>query len=726
MRPSSFLASVLRKVTVNVRTKHPTVVGQPGPVLTHPCRPFSNFSKRLLTCICVSVCCAILFLAKLPAEVHAQEKSMLPSVLIVDSNLDDGKQCAYYWLGDDSELLAESGDKGLYTSVKPSWREATGASGEAPATFVLYGSGAQALTADDIAWALDSIRESGAEPRTFVVAMGMAGLPVRQYAEDLAPVRQSSRADLVGLAFCGTPHNGYSASELYPESVLWGKLAQAVGLEVKDLAPSSEYLATLNGGVFPAMTKTLALAGSVGDLGFGMFDGAGLVEELIPAASLSKQIEDDRVEATIGRAINLTGAWQPFTSSIDYPQRAVDAKLTELLSAMDSYETSMDVQAKVGEFFTDWFAEGAPVTHNSNVLLLDLSGSMNEYIDDKSSKLAAAKEAAQEYLRAMSACSALPQAAPMDVSVIGFSETTTGVASSFDQDSCDAVAKMEAYGETNIGIALDEALTVLSSSPTCASRRILLLSDGASTRGQTEEQIIAGAVSNAQQEGVIIDTIGFGDVGESDAGFLKRVAKETGGTYYTAQDTYSLKVNFLKSYYASLGLSMVDEELAAGTSTTEALGDVSARTSALEIGVVSEEGNPSITLICNGNQVDESLYTTSSENGLTSVQYLTPQEGAYELKLSGISGSAHVFAVRQQGIRKGKAVAGEQRDISLYLLAALGAALVLGIVGVIVFSKGRVNAGSPTTVSTRQDSGSGGTVASWGSDSTGKKNGSFR
>lgn len=686
---------------------------------------------RLIMGACALVFCTLLALAA-PSTARADEKNALPSVLVVDSNTGDGAQCAYYWLGDGSELLAESSDKGLYTSAKPSWWQTAEGSGDAPATFVLYGSGSKELTVDDVVWALDTIRKSGAEPRTFVVAMGMAGLPVRQYAEDLAATKQSSRADIVGMVFCGTPHNGYSASESYPESELWGKLSHAVGLAAKDLSPKSDYLAKLNNGAFPAVTKTLVLVGSAGDLGFGLVDGAGLAEELIPIDKLSSQIEDGRVEATIGRAINLTGLWQPFTSSIDYPQRSVDAKTTELLSAMDSYGTSTDVQARAGEFFADWFADGAPVTHNSSVLLLDLSGSMAQRVDDKNTKLAAAQEAAQEYLRAMAACSGLPQAAPMDVSVFGFAETVAGIASHYDQAACDAVANMQAYGETNIGIALDEAIATLSAVPTCATRHILLLSDGASTRGQTEEQIFAGAVAQAKRANIVIDTIGFGDVGESDAGFLKRVADETGGTYYTAQDTYSLKVNFLKAYYSSLGLSLVDEELPAGVTTSKMLGSVDGRTTALEIGVVSQEGDPQLALTCNGEKVDEKLYTVSVESGLTSLQYLQPQSGEYELQLSGANGATHVFAVRQQGIMKEKAVAGEQRDISLYLLAALGLALVLGLAAVVVFTqrRGALRAAPAVRATVKPSPQSGSatvtdeTVVSWDVDAKDAENGS--
>ena len=701
---------------VNVRTNRMVGAGQPAPsfLRSRLCHRIGNGPvASLLKVLCVLA----LVLTVAPVVAHADDVVATPSVLVVDSNLGDGEQLTYLWLGKDAEPLAESGDIALYTCADAAWWGAGGGTGAAPETFVLQGSGASPLTAEHVTWALDTLGEAAAEPRTFVVAMGTAGLAVRSYVEDLAAQKQANRADIVGLAFCGTPHNGYSASLTYPESRLWGQLAQSVGLAVTDLDPASGYLAELNAGTFPNVCKTLSLAGAVGDLGFGRTDGAAVTSELVPAVTLSDQMEIDEVDATIGRAINLTGSWQPFTSSIDYPQRTIDAKPTELLSAMNSYETSDEVQAKVREFYDAWFSTGAPVTHNSNVLLLDLSGSMLERIDETNDKLTAAKEAAQEYLHAMRALSGLPQSAPMDVTVVGFGEATTDIASTYDQAACDAISQMKAVGETNIGLALDRALAALDKAPTCATKHILLLSDGASTQGQSNKQMFAGAIARAKKRGIVIDTIGFGNVGESNAGFLKQVAKRTGGTYYTAQDTYSLKVNFLKAYYATLGLPMVDEELGAGTTKTELLGIIDARTSALEIGVVSERETPTVSLTCNGEPVDASLYTVSVDSGLTSLSYLSPQAGEYELQLAGTSGATHVFAVRQQGINKAKQASAEEKDISLYLMIGAGVALVAAITATVLVTRrrSRVNVSEST-----------GTVGSWSNDTPFGKDGDVR
>lgn len=663
-------------MTVTVRTNTQEGAARTAPLPLTSIRPLPRHALRLV----VAILCALLLASGMVPRTARAEADGRPSVLVVDSNLGDAERLTVRWLGPDAEPVAEDGGRVVTSCPSPAWW--TSGEDAAPATFVLSRTKG-ALTADDIAWALDAIRASGAEPRTFVVAMGTAGLPVRSYAEGLASQRERDRADLVGLAFCGTPHNGYSASGTYGECALWERLAASVGLTAADLDPTSPYLAELNAGALPAVCRSLVLVGSVGDLGFGLTDGAALAADLTPAESLSTQVEVAQVDATISQETNLTGAWQPLTSSIDYGDRAVDAKLTELLSAKECYATAPDVQAKVREFYASWFGEQAPVTHNSNVLLLDLSGSMRERIDDTNDKLTAAKEAAKEYLGAMRAVSELPQSAPMDVAVIGFGEQSQDIARSYDQAACDGIDAMMPLGETNIGVALEAALASLKSSPSCATRHILLLSDGASTRGMSEAEMLDGPIARAHAAGIVIDTIGFGDVGESDAAFLKKVAKATDGTYYLASDTYTLKVNFLKAYYGSLGLPLVDEELGSGKGVTEALGTIDQRTTALLVGVVAQQGTPAVTPSCGGTPLDETLYATSDGNGLTSLQCLNPPAGEYALEISGASGAAHVFAVRQQGISHVRAAVAQQRDYSLYLILGAAALLVAGIVAVV-------------------------------------------
>lgn len=628
-----------------------------------------------------------------------------PSVLIVDGGLGDSELAGLHWLGEESQVVAEDGERKLTTADNPAWwlssaaaQEEDGSASTAssnekapvtqvpPATFLLAPSNGEAMTADDIAWALDKIRESGAEPRAFVVAVGPTGLSLREYAQDLGASKQSNRADIVGMAFLGTPQNGYSIMGTYPEQTIWEKIAQSAGWSLDDIAPLSERLKNLNGGAFPNVAKSLSIEGVAGDLGFGLTDGAGVADDFALSGTVSDQVESSRAPVTISRQMNLTSAWEPFASTIDYPDRAVDTQLVQRLSAIDSYEISNEVQAAVRDFYRSWYGDGAPVTHISSVLLLDLSGSMLEPIDGVTSKLDAAKQAGAHYLQAMRECSELPQSAPMDVSVFGFNETVGKVTEGYGNSSVDALDGMSAQGETNIGIALDQALAALQGSPNCADKHILLLSDGESTRGMDDEAMLSGPVARAAEAGVVIDAVGFGDVGESDAGFLQKVADSTCGTYYQANDTYNLKVNFLKSYYSSLGLSLVDEEIALGGQAKQDIGAVDMHTSALALGVVGSNEAPNAKLLCNGEPLDDSQYTISQFDGFTSIRCVNPPIGDYTLDLTGNADTAHVFAVKQPGITHPVAVSGEEPDYSLYLLIGAGVLLVVVVAATVVLT----------------------------------------
>ena len=645
----------------------------------------SNGMRRSIR-LCLILVTLFAAMAVNPVVALANDAGPKPSVLVVDSNLGDAELCMLHWLGNDTEIVKEDGAKSLVTTRVPTWWSEDGA----PSTFVLSCDSAP-IGSDEVVWALDAIKESGANPKTFVVAMGATGLPVRAYAQDLASTKQSSRADVVGIAFLGTPNNGFVASATYPECGIWNRIAGSIGVSSSELLPNSGYLEFLNNGKLPNVLKSIGIAGTVGDLGFGPMDGAGTPTDLALSPEVASQVEHTQANATISRAINLTGSWQPFTSAIDYPDRVVDQKLVEQLSAMECYETSGDAQEAVRKFYQSWFAGNDVITHASYVMLLDLSGSMNETVAGATSKLDAARQAAKEYLHAMSACEKLPLSAPIDVAGMGFSESVLELTSGYDDSAMHAIESVKASGETDIGQALDAAIEGLKKTPVCATRRVLLLSDGASTQGQSEDQIMAGAVSQAKELGVAIDTIGFGDTGESNESFLKRVSEVTGGEYHSATDTYSLRIGFLKSYYSSLGSELVDEELNK-EQAPKTLIQADGQTQALELGIVFGNGTAPIQLLCNGEPVDASHYVLSEQESMVSLRYLSPPQGEYAISLGEASAPVHVFAVRQQGVSSSAVTPANQVDHSLLLVGIASAVLLVAVIAVVVFTKRKTTA----------------------------------
>ncbi|MDO4798441.1 MAG: vWA domain-containing protein [Coriobacteriales bacterium] len=621
----------------------------------------------------------------------AAEREASPSVLIVDSNLGDYDRLMLTWLGERHDVVDANDGITLATATEPTWWATGGGEGEAPSTFVLSAAPGNSIDANDVAWALDAIADFGAEGRTFVIGAGTCGLRVREYAENLAATKQSDRANIAGLAFLGTPHNGYEAQATYPLLNHWKSLANASGFAGEDLLPESSFLNALNAKTFPAVSKSLVVLGNVGDLGFGVCDGAGTMEDLTLGASVTDQIVVTQATATVSCEVNLSGSWLPATSAIDYPGKSVDTNLASRLSAMQCYENSPEVLAQVVEFYQSWFSQGAPVTHNASVLALDLSGSMLEDDNDGMPKIDGAREATEQYLRVVKACSRLPHAAPTDVTVLGFEESVRKVCAGYDDDALAAVARTDArrLAETNIGQVLEEAVSNLAASPRCAKRHITLLSDGASTMGPSNEAMLNGVVSEARRNHIVIDTVGFGNAGESNASFLKEVSKATGGTYYQASNAYELKVDFLKSYYGSLGMELKDEEVRLDKEQVIALGKADERTSALQVGVVTDGSKVQVMLEHEGKPLDGSTLEVVEAAGLTSILCEAPEAGEYSIRLSGGSGQAHVFAVKELGIASRREVNGEQADFSFVMLAAVAVGLVACIVALVIITRRR-------------------------------------
>lgn len=629
----------------------------------------------------LSIIAALLFIWVLSGNLasgevaHADEQDAPPSCLILDAGLGDYTSCSLNWLGDGATVIAQSKGLELSTTSSPLWWSSYGT--DAPATFLLGSpSGNGVVDADSIIWALDQIRASGAEGKTLVVAMGATGLPLRQYAEEMTNPTQASRADLVGFVFCGTPQNGYATMTTYPDLSIWPNIASSVGLTVQDLAPGSAYLNKLNAGVFPKACRVLSINGVVGDLSFGPTDGvATATSDFALAPTLTSQVETVQVNASIAHEANLTRLWEPYTKAQGgLITSTVDGRLVERLSSISSYENSKEVMACVTSFYETWFAGGSPITHSSNVLALDLSGSMLDSVGSGQTKLSAAKSATAGYLQTMRSYSELPLSAPINVSVLGFNTSPWTIATGYEDAAIAAVEAAGASGETNISAVLESAFATLQSSPVCADRHVLLLSDGASTEGMSASAMLASFVPRAVEAGIVIDAVGFGDTGESNEAFLKDLSAQTGGTYYQANDDYGLKVAFLQSYYASLGTALVDEELDSNDASKD-IGFVDANSAALQLGVAYEGEAPKIAIRCNGVQTDEAQYDVFEDDGIISVQILNPAHGDYTVELSGSTGKMHLFAVQQRGVSKGGAV-GQTTDYTVIFMIIAGVALV--------------------------------------------------
>ena len=194
----------------------------------------------------------------------------------------------------------------------------------------------------------------------------------------------------------------------------------------------------------------------------------------------------------------------------------------------------------------------AKARHQGTVILaLDRSGSM--LADDVDpDRITASDEAAKRFVKG------LPDG--LSVGVVSFSDTADVVSAPTGDRAAAARAidTIQAGGATAIGDAIERSLDLLGASSRSAStsrgRAILLLSDGANTRG-TSPSVAAAA---AKQAGIPVYTIalgtpdgvldglrlnmGFGTIAvPPDPVALKAVSDATGGEAFTALDQQTLK-----------------------------------------------------------------------------------------------------------------------------------------------------------------------------------------
>jgi hypothetical protein len=321
------------------------------------------------------------------------------------------------------------------------------------------------------------------------------------------------------------------------------------------------------------------------------------------------------------------------------------------------------------------------------VLTLDISGSMLETIDseDEDVRLDVAKQAAGDFMQVVAIRSEKAYAVPTDITVLAFNTEVSTIATGYDASAISALQGVNARGETNIGIALQASLDALDSAPSSADRHIVFLSDGARTEGQTEEQILSSSVAKAKEDGIAIDTIAFGDMGESDVGFLKEISSSTGGTFYEAKDTYGLRVSFLKAYYTSLGLNLVDTEVDTASGDATLLGQVNENTRSLEIGILADGDTPSFKVLCNNVELAEDSFAVQEGNdGLVTIQVDYPAAGEYSLSFTDAKTRIHVFAVGQLELFKGVDTAVAAQDNSLLFIEIAGGVLLVIIVVLII------------------------------------------
>ena len=214
------------------------------------------------------------------------------------------------------------------------------------------------------------------------------------------------------------------------------------------------------------------------------------------------------------------------------------------------------------------------------ILIMDVSSSMGW--DWKGGvKIESAKKAALNFIEHV-AREAENRGTDHRIAIVAFSTTAQillPLTSNYEK-ARKTVISLDPVAATNIGDGLIKGLQELQKLEKDSQRFMILLSDGVSNRGLSSQRILSGPVARARQQGICIHTVGFGDPGDIDQAFLRRIATESGcGTYGYAETPTQLFYTYVRARHTALGnimaeFSAIDERVVMIPDLPSALGTV--------------------------------------------------------------------------------------------------------------------------------------------------------
>ncbi|MEM4723649.1 MAG: VWA domain-containing protein [Candidatus Hadarchaeum sp.] len=297
---------------------------------------------------------------------------------------------------------------------------------------------------------------------------------------------------------------------------------------------------------------------------------------------------------------------------------------------------------------------------SATALVIDVSGSM-AWQWKGGVKIESAKKAALQFLEQVANEPRQPGSTHM-VCVVTFS-SDAHVACPLTSDYALAKKTVISLGtvtSTNMGAGLDVALRELDKVPS-TQRFIVLLSDGMTNTGKSREQILATAVAEARKKGICIHTVGFGDPGDIDEDFLKKIALQSGcGTYNYASSGFELFGTYIRVRHAMLGSNRIVDFTSGSTPVrmlpgqTATLGAFQLTAPAKELHFTlawSEPGRMQAILVDPNNQRVTSNYPgvqIYSGNGFVHITVFSPKPGIWRASAAAVT--SFVSGVQYYGV----------------------------------------------------------------------------
>jgi N-acetylmuramoyl-L-alanine amidase/Mg-chelatase subunit ChlD len=191
---------------------------------------------------------------------------------------------------------------------------------------------------------------------------------------------------------------------------------------------------------------------------------------------------------------------------------------------------------------------------SATMLVVDVSGSMGDPWQG-GIKIDSAKAAANQIVNMLEQESQA-SGANHRVGIATFTTDATlniGLTGDYTQART-VISGLYSQNSTNVGAGLSVANTELRNATPGEAKFIILLSDGMSNEGLSNDQILAGPVQDAANAGTCIYTVGFGDQGDIDENLLRQIAAGSGcGQYYYATDVNQLEQIYIRIRHQAIG-----------------------------------------------------------------------------------------------------------------------------------------------------------------------------
>ena len=185
------------------------------------------------------------------------------------------------------------------------------------------------------------------------------------------------------------------------------------------------------------------------------------------------------------------------------------------------------------------------------VVVIDVSGSMQE--DDK---IGAVRQALARFVEGLDPRDRIAIVTFADDAFVALPPADVGAARA---TILGAIGGLRAYGATNLGAGLERGLAIaqaMQAQTGAPVTRVVLLSDGVATVGQTRPDVLARYADAARARTIALTTIGMGE--QIDFGLLESLANGAGGAFHYVDRPAEVERVFGRELSALTGIAARD------------------------------------------------------------------------------------------------------------------------------------------------------------------------